>query len=94
MPQPRAIAIFRRMTTAGLASEELSLTVNGEPRTVARGSTVADLLDELQLDPREVVVEHNGEIIRHRLAGPDGPLSHRLLSAGDTLEIVHFVGGG
>jgi len=51
-------------------------------------------LDELQLDPREVVVEHNGEIIRHRLAGPDGPLSHRLLSAGDTLEIVHFVGGG
>ncbi len=96
MPRPRAIAIFRRMTTAELASEELSLTVNGEPRTVARGCTVADLLRELRLDPRQVVVEHNREIVRvrDRLAELDESLSRRVLSAGDIVEIVHFVGGG
>ena len=40
------------------------LTVNGDRRTVADGATIADLLRELDLDPRMIVVEHNGEILR------------------------------
>jgi sulfur carrier protein len=80
------------MTTVQFASEDLSLTVNGEPRTVARGSTVADLLHGLRLDPRQVVVEHNREIVHG--TPPGDSLSSRLLSAGDVVEIVHFVGGG
>jgi thiamine biosynthesis protein ThiS len=67
----------------------VTLTVNGEPHAVPGGSTVGDLLRDLQLDPRQVVVEHNREIVRDRAA-----VVARTLSAGDVLELVQFVGGG
>ena len=65
----------------------LSLTVNGEPRKVARG-TIADLVRSLELDPAKVAVERNGVIV------PRSTLAAATLAEGDTLEIVHFVGGG
>ena len=67
----------------------LSLVVNGERRAVAAGSSVADFLRALDLDPRLVVVEHNRTILRDRDAY--GAIA---LGADDVLEIVHFVGGG
>jgi sulfur carrier protein len=67
----------------------LELTVNGERRTAAAGTTLASFLAELALDPRLVVVEYNRTILRDRDA------YHALaLASGDVLEIVHFVGGG
>jgi thiamine biosynthesis protein ThiS len=63
--------------------------VNGEPRAVPAGSTMGDLLRSLELDPRMVVVEHNREILRDRAR-----YDTLHLSADDTIEIVHFVGGG
>lgn len=73
-----------------MASEpsELSLTVNGEPRRIAYGSTIADLVTGLGLNPAKVAVEHNAEI------APRSILAEIALSDGDVLEIVHFVGGG
>ena len=71
------------------SSDQLVLTVNGAVRSVPNGSTVADLLASLGLDPRTVVVEHNGTILRDRSCIATLPLS-----ADDTLELVHFVGGG
>ena len=69
-------------------SELLEILVNGEPRQVAAPATLDDLLRELGLDPRLVVVEHNREIVRRpRLAGTP-------LATGDSVELVHFVGGG
>ena len=65
------------------------LTVNGDRRTVADGATIADLLRELDLDPRMIVVEHNGEILRR-----DVSAASRRLRSGDIVELVHFVGGG
>jgi thiamine biosynthesis protein ThiS len=67
----------------------LALTVNGEKRAVAPGTTLASFLAELSLDPRMVVVELNRTILRDR----DGYAS-LTLAGGDVLEIVHFVGGG
>ena len=67
---------------------QLSIIVNGEPRKMPGPATVADLLRHLQLDPRTVVVELNRQIVRRpRLAETN-------LADGDTLELVHFVGGG
>ncbi len=63
--------------------------VNGEERTVAAGSTLGDLLRELSVSPEAVVVEHNREIIRDR-----SRLDSMVLATGDSVEIVHFVGGG
>jgi thiamine biosynthesis protein ThiS len=65
------------------------LTVNGDRRTLAAGATIADLLRELDLDPRMIVVEHNGEILRRDAAAPV-----HTLRTGDVVELVHFVGGG
>jgi sulfur carrier protein len=67
----------------------IALTVNGAPRSVAGGTTVAGLLSGLGLDPRMVVVERNGAILRQR--EEFGTLA---LEPGDVLELVHFVGGG
>jgi thiamine biosynthesis protein ThiS len=69
-------------------AEQLLLTVNGEPRRVAAGSTIADLVAGLGLDPKKVAVERNREI------APRSTLAHVPLADGDELEIVHFVGGG
>ena len=67
---------------------ELSLTVNGEPRRIFAGATIAALVQALELNPLKVAVERNGEI------APRSTLADVLLGDGDVLEIVHFVGGG
>ena len=64
------------------------ITVNGEPREVAEGVTLAQLLDELNIRPGRVVIELNRSIIAREAYGS------AVLKEGDTLEIVHFVGGG
>ena len=69
-------------------SGELNLIVNGEPRRIAAGASVADLVRSLALDPAKVAVERNAEI------APRSMLADIALADGDVLEIVHFVGGG
>lgn len=66
----------------------LSLTINGAPREVPGPATLADLLTHLTLDPRQVVVELNREIVRRPY------LAGTALRDGDAVELVHFVGGG
>jgi thiamine biosynthesis protein ThiS len=69
------------------ADAERSLVVNGrECRTSAR--TLSALLDHLKLDPETVVAEVNGAII------PKENFSAAPLCAGDSVELVRFVGGG
>jgi len=66
----------------------IEITLNGETRQGAAGRPVAGLLADLGLHPRLVVVEHNREILdRARYDSTE-------VRAGDTLELVHFVGGG
>ncbi|MEX0341703.1 MAG: sulfur carrier protein ThiS [Erythrobacter sp.] len=65
----------------------IALTVNGETRRSA-ATTIAQLVRELELDPAKVAVEHNGTI------APRSKLANHAIADGDTLEIVHFVGGG
>jgi thiamine biosynthesis protein ThiS len=66
----------------------LTITLNGEPRRVNAGMSVADLVAELGLPIRKVAVERNLEIV------PRSTLADVMLANGDMLEIVHFVGGG
>ncbi len=64
------------------------MTVNGEPMQVPPGTTLAGLIARLELDTRKVAVERNLEIV------PRSTYGAVALSAGDALEIVHFIGGG
>ncbi len=66
----------------------IHIVLNGDTVEQPAGQTVSGLLAELGRDPRTVAVEHNGVILkRNRYAEVS-------LSAGDQLEIVHFVQGG
>jgi sulfur carrier protein len=65
----------------------VDVVINGERKQI-RGGTLLDLLAELELDPRAVVVEHNRKIVR-RVGLGEVPVND-----GDAIELVHFVGGG
>jgi thiazole synthase len=66
----------------------LSISVNGEKRRVATGTSVAGLAAELGLELARVAVERNFEIV------PRSTLAEVAVEEGDEYEIVHFVGGG
>ena len=66
----------------------MRVKVNGEEREIDDGLTLTALLESLQIRPGRVVVERNRDIV------PRDSYSATLINDGDTLEIVHFVGGG
>ena len=66
----------------------LGIRVNGEHRRVVGGISIAEMLNELGLDPLRVAVERNLEVI------PRSTLGQVSVEDGDDFEIVHFVGGG
>lgn len=66
----------------------IRVRLNGRDRDVDAGHTVRSLLESLDLHPSLVVVELNREILARDRYG-DVPVRE-----GDTLELVHFVGGG
>jgi thiamine biosynthesis protein ThiS len=66
----------------------LRIEVNGEPREVPDGASVAELMALLGLAAPKVAVERNLEIV------PRSAWGSTQLAAGDRLEVVHFIGGG
>ena len=66
----------------------IEITVNGEPRQTPSGTTIAVLLAALGVEPRQVAVEVNLELV------PRGRHAEHALAAGDRLEVVTLVGGG
>ncbi len=69
-------------------NDELGITVNGDPRTMPAGATVADLVATLGLRPEQVAVERNKAIVRR------ADHASTALADGDRLEVVTFFGGG
>ena len=68
--------------------DSLSIRVNGEHRRVADGTSIAEMVNLLGLDPLRVAVERNLEVVPRSLLGGTP------VEDGDDYEIVHFVGGG
>jgi len=67
---------------------DIQIQINGELKKVAQGTSVSDLVNELELSQHAIAVELNLEIVaRERL-------SLTALEDGDVLEIVTLVGGG
>lgn len=66
----------------------ITVVLNGEPREVPEGLTVATFLNHLGLPADRVAVELNREIVR-KTEWESAPISH-----GAQVEVVHFVGGG
>ena len=66
----------------------MELSINGKREHLPPGLTVLELLEQRDLKAREVVVERN------RVLVPQDALAVTRLETGDSLEILHFVGGG
>lgn len=66
----------------------LKITVNGEHRRLGGPVDLQSFLTGLELNPKKVAVERNLEIV------PKSTFADVILADGDTLEIVHFIGGG
>lgn len=69
-------------------STSIDVVINGQPRTLAEGSTVAQLIALLGLSGKPVAVERNREVV------PRAQHPTTVLADGDRLEVVTFVGGG
>ena len=70
------------------ADSTIEVVVNGEPLRLPAGSTLPDLVAHLGLAPERVAIERNRDIV------PRNHWPETALADGDSLEIVHFVGGG
>ncbi len=66
----------------------INITVNGRAETLASAVNVRDFLKSKKMNPDAVVVERNLEIIDRKA------YDTTMLSQGDTIEILQFVGGG
>ncbi len=66
----------------------IQIQVNGEPRQVTEGLSIAELLVQLELDPRYLAVERNLELV------PRTQHAETQLANNDRLEVVTLVGGG
>ena len=66
----------------------MNVVVNGDDVEVADGASVVDLLHQLELGEKWVIVERNGEPVERRF------LSATTLADGDRLELVRAVAGG
>jgi thiazole synthase len=67
---------------------QIAIMLNGERREMPAGTTVATLVETLELKRGRVAVERNREIV------PMSQWADVALADGDAVEIVHFVGGG
>jgi len=67
---------------------DVTVTLNGKARKVEDGVSLLELLEELDVAPSRVVIEHNREIRRK------DDFAKTVVHDGDELELVYFVGGG
>ena len=66
----------------------VTLTVNGKQREIDGPTALMKFLEANKIEPRLIVIEYNGEIIKRER------WDEIALKAGDKLEIVHMVAGG
>jgi len=66
----------------------MNILLNGEPRDIAAGTTLSELLVELEMSQQRIAVEINLNII------PRSQHGETVLQADDKVEVVRAIGGG
>lgn len=69
-------------------TDSIQLLINGQPQQCSEGQSISELLHQLELNPRQVAVEVNLELVPRELH------ADRVLAAGDKVEVMTLVGGG
>lgn len=66
----------------------MKITCNGEIKDITRGTTLVSFIRDLDLNPDTVVAECDGRIVKRE------EYDSLVLSEGNVLELIRFVGGG
>jgi sulfur carrier protein len=66
----------------------MNISINGEERDIEGQKSLSDLVEELGLEPRMILIEHNGCAL-HR-----SEWLERGLAEGDRIEILQVAAGG
>jgi len=66
----------------------VTIRLNGDPFDLAEPVSVSVLLEQLAIDARRVAVERNQLVVKK------AAYDSTVVSDGDEIEIVNFVGGG
>ncbi len=67
---------------------KIKIILNGEEKFFEQGISIADLIQNLELDSKKIAIERNLEI------ADLNSFEVAVLQDGDRIEIVHFIGGG
>lgn len=68
--------------------DKMKIILNGEEKELTSEIPLINFLTDQNLDPDKLVIEYNQEIIQQK------EWSSIILTAGDKLEVLKFVGGG
>lgn len=77
-----------RRSFRSLEHAHMQVLINGKPTEITPGTSVGDLLEQLELKGKRIAIELNGEIL------PRSRHAEQRLEEGAQLEIVHAIGGG
>ena len=66
----------------------MQIIVNGETKDISPEQSLHDIIESLGLNPKAVVAQVNDDILERKT------YQEVLLTEGDNLELIHFVGGG
>lgn len=66
----------------------MQISVNGQVRNVPDATTLAELIEQLDLKADRMAAERNLRVV------PKAEYANTVLTEGDHIEIVSFVGGG
>lgn len=66
----------------------IAVALNGQTQTLPQASTLGDIVASLGLPERGVAIEVSGAIV------PRSRWQDTILKEGDSIEVVHMVGGG
>jgi len=66
----------------------MKVILNGESREVPDDASVAQLLEQFSLPRQRVAIELNKNVVRRK------DWAEIRLRESDTIEVIHFVGGG
>ena len=68
--------------------KKIKIKVNGKVKLIEENTNLRKLVDILKIPLKKVAIELNQEIMDKK------KLSRKIIKKNDTIEIVHFIGGG
>lgn len=66
----------------------MTITINGEPRDLPAGTTIAEIVESLSAAPTGIAVAVNGEVV------PRGAWASTAINDADSIEVLTAVQGG